>query len=72
MPLKDPSNLLNIDTNIFTPGGWGTLIVFITALLIIFCYLSKYCFNKNDSDESDEDEIEEDDDEGALIDDTLE
>ena len=72
VPLKDPSNLLNIDTNIFTPGGWVTLIVFITALLIIFCYLSKYCFNKNDSDESDEDEIEEDDDEGALIDDTLE
>ena len=72
VPLKDPSNLLNIDSNIFSPGGWVTLIVFITALLIIICYLSKYCFNKNDNDESDEDEYDEDDDEGALIDDTLE
>ena len=72
VPLKDPSNLLNIDSNIFSPGGWVTLIVFITALLIIICYLSKYCFKKNDNDESDEDEYDEDDDEGALIDDTLE
>ena len=69
--LRDPSNLLNIDSDIFTPGGWVTLIVFITALFIIFCYLSKYCFNKNDDDESEEDEIEEKDDE-AIIDNKIE
>ena len=71
VPLRDPSNLLNIDSDYLTPGGWVTVIVFLTALLIIICYLTKYCWSKNDDDNSDDDEIEEDDDE-PLIDDTLE
>ena len=71
VPLRDPSNLLNIDSDVFTPGGWVTLIVFLTSIFIIVCYLSKYCLYKNDEDESEEDEIEDDDDE-PLIDDTLE
>ena len=70
VPLKDPYNLLNIDSNIFTPGGWVTIIVFALALFIIICYLSKYCFNKNDNADSDDEEMEEDDE--LLIDDTLE
>ena len=73
VPLRDPSNLLNIDSDIFTPGGWVTLIVFITAMFIIFCYFSKYCINKEKEEESDdEDDDMEEEDEGALIDDTLE
>ena len=70
VPLRDPYNLLNIDSDIFTPGGWVTIIVFVLALLIIICYLSKYCFNKNDSDDSDDEEMEEDDE--LLVDDTIE
>ena len=74
VPLRDPSNLLNIDSDIFTPGGWVTLIVFITAMFIIFCYFSKYCINKEKEEESDDDEDDDmgEEDEGALIDDTLE
>ena len=74
VPLRDPSNLLNIDSDIFTPGGWVTLIVFVTALFIIFCYFSKYCFNKEKEEESDDedDDIKEEEDDEALIDDTLE
>ena len=70
VPLKDPSSILNMDSDIFTPGGWVTLIVFVTAVLIIICYLSKYCFNKNEKEENEEDEDEDDDE--LLIDDTLE
>ena len=69
--LKDTSNLLNIDSDIFTPGGWVTIIVFATALFIIFCYLSKYCWKKKSDDENEEEEEDEEDDE-LLIDDTLE
>ena len=69
VPLKDPTNLLNIDSDIFTPGGWVTLIVFITVLIIIFCYLIKYCGEKTDNEDEDDDiDYEED----SLIDDTLE
>ena len=71
VPLRNPSNLLNIDEDILTPGGWVTLIIFSTSLFIIICYLSKYCLSKNNNDDSEDDETEEDDDE-ALIDDTLE
>ena len=70
VPLRDPYNFLNIDSNIFTPGGWVTIIVFALALFIIICYLSKYCLNKNDSADTDDEEMEEDDE--LLIDDTLE
>jgi hypothetical protein len=69
--LKDTSNLLNIDSDIFTPGGWVTIIVFATALFIIFCYLSKYCWKKKSDDENEEEEEDEEDDE-LLVDDTLE
>ena len=70
VPLKDPSNLLYIDSDIFTPGGWVTLIVFITVLIIIFCYLIKYCGEKTDNEDDDEDDIDYEED--SLIDDTLE
>ena len=69
VPLRDPSNLLNIDSDIFTPGGWVTLIIFITVLIIIFCYLIKYCGEKTDNDEE-EDDIDYEED--SLIDETLE
>ena len=69
VPLKDPSSILNMDSDLFTPGGWVTIVVFVTAVLIIICYLSKYCFNKSEKDENEE---EEDDDDELLIDDTLE
>ena len=66
--LKDPSTFLNIDSDVFTPGGWVTLIAFITALIIIFCYLIKYCGQK---DVGDGDDMENSD--GAfLIDDVME
>ena len=68
--LRDPDTLLNIDSDIFTPGGWVTLIIFIITLFIIVCYLSKYCCNKSDNEDSEDDEIDEEDD--PLIDDTLE
>ena len=70
VPLKDPSNLLNVDSDIFTPGGWVTLIVFITVLIIIFCYLIKYCGEKTGNEDDEEDDIDYEDD--SLIDDTLE
>ena len=70
VPLKDPSNLLNIDSDIFTPGGWVTLIVFITVLIIIFCYLIKYCGEKTDNEDEEDDDMDYEDD--SLIDDTLE
>ena len=70
VPLRDPSNLLNIDSDIFTPGGWVTLIVFITVLIIIFCYLIKYCGEKKDNEDDEEDDIDYEED--TLIDDTLE
>ena len=70
VPLRDPSNLLNIDSDIFTPGGWVTLIVFITAIIIIFCYLIKYCGEKTDNEDDEEDDIDYEED--SLIDDTLE
>ena len=70
VPLKDPSNILNMDSDIFTPGGWVTIIVFATAVLIIICYLSKYCYNKKEKEENEEEEDEDDDE--LLIDDTLE
>ena len=69
VPLRDPSNLLNIDSDIFTPGGWVTLIIFITVLIIIFCYLIKYCGEKTDNDEE-EDDIDYEED--SLINETLE
>ena len=70
VPLRDPSNLLNIDSDLFTPGGWVTLIVFITAIIIIFCYLIKYCGEKKDNEDDEEDDIDYEED--SLIDDTLE
>ena len=70
VPLRDPSNLLNIDSDIFTPGGWVTLIIFITVLIIIFCYLIKYCGEKSNNDEDDDDDIDYEED--SLIDETLE
>ena len=70
VPLKDPSNLLNIDSDIFTPGGWVTLIVFITVIIIIFCYLIKYCGEKTDNEDEEDDDMDYEDD--SLIDDTLE
>ena len=66
--LKDPSTFLNIDSDVFTPGGWVTLIAFITALIIIFCYLIKYCGQKGVSDEDDM----ENSDGAFLIDDVME
>jgi hypothetical protein len=70
VPLRDPSNLLNIDSDIFTPGGWVTLIVFITVIIIIFCYLIKYCGEKTYNEDDEEDDIDYEED--SLIDDTLE
>ena len=70
VPLRDPSNLLNIDSDLFTPGGWVSLIVFITAFIIIFCYLIKYCGEKRDNVDDEEDDIDYEED--TLIDDTLE
>ena len=70
VPLRDPSNLLNVDSDIFTPGGWVTLIVFITVIIIIFCYLIKYCGEKSGKDDEEEDDIDYEED--SLIDDTLE
>ena len=70
VPLKDPESILNIDSDLITPGGWATISVSIIAVLIIICYLSKYCFNKNERDENEEEEDEDDDE--LLIDDALE
>ena len=70
VPLRDPSNLLNVDSDIFTPGGWVTLIVFITVIIIIFCYLIKYCGEKSNKDDEEDDDIDYEED--SLIDDTLE
>jgi hypothetical protein len=70
VPLRDPSNLLTIDSDIFTPGGWVTLIIFITVLIIIFCYLIKYCGEKTNNEEDEEDDMDYEED--SLIDETLE
>lgn len=53
VPLRELSNLLNIDPDIFNPGGWVTLIIFITVIIIIFCYLIKYCKENTDNEEDD-------------------
>ena len=70
VPLRDPTNLLNIDSDIFTPGGWVTLIIFITVLIVIFCYLIKYCGEKTNNEEDEDDDIDYEED--SLIDDTAE
>ena len=70
--LTDPSKFSSTDEDWLTPGGWVTLITFVTVFIIIFCYSIKYCGKRIDTDEDDEEEDDIEYEDESIVDDTIE